>query len=70
MYSVVGMMVYLALYSLIRFFLFYYLSAVEVSSYEGLLKGFSGVRVKELRVLGLLIVVLAGLPPTVGFAIK
>lgn len=69
-YTVVGMAMYFFLYSFIRLMLFYYLSLAEAGSYCGLLKGFSGVAVKDLQLLGLMLVTLAGLPPTVGFAIK
>lgn len=61
---------YFFFYVLVNLWLFYYLSVVEVRSYVGLLKGIRVVGVGELQVLRLLLVRLAGLPPTVGFAIK
>lgn len=67
---VVGAVLYFVIYGLINCFLFYYLYVVEVRNYCSLLKNFSGVRVKQLLVLRLLLMRLAGLPPTVGFSMK
>lgn len=70
MFRVVRVILYFILYAFIRSFLFYLLSVVEVRSYYSLLKGIRGVRVKQLLLLSLLLITLAGLPPTVGFSMK
>lgn len=70
MFRVVRVVFYFFMYAVIRGFLFYYLSVIEVGSYCALLKGISGVRVKQLLLLSLLLMTLAGLPPTVGFSMK
>lgn len=69
-YSISAMFVYFFIYRVINFILFFYLSIIETGFYGSLLKGFRSVGVGELQVLGLLLVVLAGLPPTIGFTIK
>lgn len=61
---------YFVVYSLIAVILFYMLYVVELDSYLRLAKGFRLLDVKFLGVLALLLVTLAGLPPTAGFAMK
>lgn len=69
-YNITSAVVYFFIYFIIVGFLFYFLSVIEVNSYRGLLKGFRGVRVKLIIILGLSLLTLAGLPPTVGFSMK
>lgn len=58
------------IYSIVAIILFYFLSLTELNSYSRLSKGFRVTRAKSLRILALLLVTLAGLPPTIGFAMK
>lgn len=69
-FRVVGAVVYFVLYAVIMGLLFYFLAVFEVGNYLILLKGVRGVRVKQLLILSILLITLAGLPPTIGFSMK
>lgn len=69
-YRVVRVLCYFVIYSIIVGFMFYVLSYVELGRYENLSKGFGVIDVKFLGFLVVLLITLAGLPPTLGFAIK
>lgn len=69
-FSVFSFVIYFVVYALVRIFLFYQLSSIEVNRYSSLLSGFGLRGGRELVTLRLLILTLAGLPPTIGFSIK
>lgn len=69
-YSVTCCICYFIIYTIISVILFFVLRVVEVVRYSSLRKSYSLVDVKLLRVLVFLLVSLAGLPPTLGFAMK
>lgn len=69
-YRILRAVIYFLLYAVIRRFLFYFLSVVRITSYKRVCKIFGTVRIDYLLFLGILILRLAGLPPTIGFSIK
>lgn len=69
-YRILGMISYFLLYAVIRSFLFYFLSVVRITSYKRVCKMFGTVSIDYLLFLGILMLSLAGLPPTIGFSIK
>lgn len=69
-YSSVSSICYFLIYRRISVILFYVLRVAEIRRYLSLSKGYRVMRVKYLGILVLLLVRLAGLPPTLGFAIK
>lgn len=68
--SPVSCVCYFFIYSFIVGMLFFLLRFIEFRNFRRLGKGFRVFEIKFLRFLVLLLVSLAGLPPTVGFAIK
>lgn len=70
MYSILRAISYFILYFIIIRFLVYFLSVIRVTSCERVSKIFGTVRIDYLLFLRLLWLRLAGLPPTIGFAIK
>lgn len=70
MYRILGAISYFLLYAVIRGFLFYFLSVIRITSYKRVTKIFGTVRIDYLLFLGVLVLSLAGLPPTIGFSMK
>lgn len=70
MFSGRSVMWYLLFYTIINIFLFYFLHILEINNYISLLKGASLFNIKDLMVLSIFLLTLAGIPPRIGFSIK